>query len=405
MWKSRVYRWLGSAFLVTALSSVGLGSANEVVTVHPLVSPAPVASLTGNLVASDSKLYLSWLESRGDGHAFRFAAWDGETFSEPMTIRISDAFFANWADFGSLLPLENGQLAAQWLEKAADGTYQYDIWMSLSDDQGKTWSQPERPHRDGTLSEHGFVSLTRHGATGLAGVWLDGRKFQKGASNNEMSLMFTTLEDGVFKEEQLLDGRVCECCQTTMARTESGLVVAYRDRSPDEIRDISVVRYVENAWTDPVTLHADGWQIPGCPVNGPQVATKGDQVAIAWFTGAGGERRVQAKFSQDGGASFEEVMRVDDGQPIGRVDIEMVGSEAIVTWLERTEAGEGIVQFRRLSPSTGPGPSQTIAQTGGGRASGFPRMAVFGDEIFVTWTEAYTRNGDSQVQIARISSE
>ena len=405
MWKSRVYRWLGSAFLVTALSSVGLGSANEVVTVHPLVSPAPVASLTGNLVASDSKLYLSWLESRGDGHAFRFATWDGETFSEPMTIRISDAFFANWADFGSLLPLENGQLAAQWLEKAANGTYQYDIWMSLSDDQGKTWSQPERPHRDGTLSEHGFVSLTRHGATGLAGVWLDGRKFQKGASNNEMSLMFTTLEDGVFKEEQLLDGRVCECCQTTMARTENGLVVAYRDRSPDEIRDISVVRYVENAWTDPVTLHADGWQIPGCPVNGPQVATKGDQVAIAWFTGAGGERRVQAKFSQDGGASFEEVMRVDDGQPIGRVDIEMVGSEAIVTWLERTEAGEGIVQFRRLSPSTGPGPSRTIAQTGGGRASGFPRMAVFGDEIFVTWTEAYTRNGDSQVQIARISSE
>ncbi|SVB25505.1 uncharacterized protein METZ01_LOCUS178359, partial [marine metagenome] len=289
---------------VTALSSVGLGKANEVVTVQSLRSPAPVASLTGNLVASDSKLYLSWLESRGDGHAFRFAAWNGETFSEPMTIRISDAFFANWADFGSLLPLENGQLAAQWLEKAANGTYQYDIWMSLSDDQGKTWSQPERPHRDGTLSEHGFVSLTRHGATGLAGVWLDGRKFQKGASDNEMSLMFTTLEDGVFKEERLLDGRVCECCQTTMARTENGLVVAYRDRSPDEIRDISVVRYVENAWTDPVTLHADGWQIPGCPVNGPQVATKGDQVAIAWFTGAGGERRVQAKFSQDGGASF-----------------------------------------------------------------------------------------------------
>ena len=41
-----------------------------------------------------------------------------------------------------------------------------------------------------------------------------------------------------------LDGRVCDCCQTTAAITNDGPVVVYRDRSDDEVRDMSIVRYV-----------------------------------------------------------------------------------------------------------------------------------------------------------------
>ena len=380
--------------------------AQDPVTVKQMASPAPASSITGNLVASDSGLYLSWLEARPDGHAFRFAMWDGQEFNEARTIRTSDAFFANWADFGSMLPFANDRLAAHWLEKAANGTYQYDIWMSHSDDGGTTWSPAQRPHRDGTLSEHGFVSLAEYGTSGFAGVWLDGRKFRKGARDNEMSLMFTTFADGRFQDEHQLDGRICECCQTGMARTADGLLVAYRDRSPDEIRDISVVRHADGVWTEPVTLHEDGWEIPGCPVNGPQVVADGDRVAVAWFSGADGDPRVQVKFSRDSGASFDEVMRVDDGRPAGRVDIELLGGEAIVTWLERGgEGAEGAVKLRRLLPPDGLGPSHPIAHTGSGRASGFPRMAVFRGDVYVTWTEAYARQGPSQVRVAKVLIE
>ena len=108
------------------------------VTILTLESPAPEGSQTGNLTASETGLYLSWLEPLADGHALRFAVWDGEAFGEPQTIHTSDAFFANWADFASLLALADGQLVAHWLEKAAGGTYQYDIWMSLSADGGAT---------------------------------------------------------------------------------------------------------------------------------------------------------------------------------------------------------------------------------------------------------------------------
>ena len=402
---SRPHVWALALGITVVLFACAPVRAQQPFTVEPLVSPAPGSSLTGNLVASDTGLYLSWLESLNEGHAFRFATWDGQTFSEPLTIHTSDAFFANWADFGSMLPFADDRLAAHWLEKAANGTYQYDIWMSLSDDGGTSWSPPQRPHRDGTLSEHGFVSLAEYGTSGFAGVWLDGRKFRKGARDNEMSLMFTTFADGGFQAEHQLDGRICECCQTGMARTADGLLIAYRDRSSDEIRDISVIRYADGTWTEPVTLHEDGWKIPGCPVNGPQVVADGDRLAVGWFSAAGGEPRVQAKFSGDSGASFGEVMRVDDGQPVGRVDIEMLGGATVMTWLERGEGGEGAVKIRQLSPSGGPSPSHQIAHTGSGRASGFPRMAVFGGDIYVTWTEAYTREGSSQVRIAKVMIE
>jgi hypothetical protein len=381
--------------------------ADDAVTLRALASPAPASSITGNLVASDTGLYLSWLEARsgGTGHAFRFATWDGEAFSEPRTIRTSDAFFANWADFGSMLPFGDGRLAAHWLEKAAGGTYQYDIWMSLSDDGGQTWSVPERPHRDGTLSEHGFVSLIDDGESGFAGVWLDGRQFRQGASDNEMSLMFTTYADGRFQRERLLDGRVCECCQTGMARTADGLLIAYRDRSEDEVRDIAIIRHADGAWTDPVTVHDDVWQIPGCPVNGPQVAAEGDRVAVAWFTGEGGDPRVQVKFSDDSGATFGDAVRVDDGRPVGRIDIEQRGDSAIVSWLERGDEGEAEVKLRRVTSSGELGPSHAVARTGAGRASGFVRTAVFQSDVYVTWIEAYSRQGESQVQIAKVVFE
>ncbi|HJO37513.1 MAG: sialidase family protein [Vicinamibacterales bacterium] len=395
------------ALAVTCVVVATPARADDAVKLRALASPAPASSITGNLVAAESGLYLSWLEARSDGpgHRFQFAVWDGEAFSAPRTIRTSDRFFANWADFGSMLPLADGRLAAHWLEKAAGGTYQYDIWMSLSDDGGETWSAPDRPHRDGTLSEHGFVSLTGYGESGLAGVWLDGRQFKQGASDNEMALMFTTYTDGRFQTERLLDGRVCECCQTGMARTADGLLVAYRDRSADEVRDISIIRYADGAWTDPVTLHDDGWQIPGCPVNGPQLAADGGQVAVAWFTGEGGDPRVQVKFSDDSGVTFGGAVRVDDGRPVGRVDIEHARGSAIVSWLERGDEGEAEVKFRRVTSSGEVDASHAIARTGAGRASGFVRTAVFKGDVYVTWTEAYSREGASQVEIAKVVFE
>ena len=400
-------KWL--AVWLVAILGANAGLASDALRVVSLKSPAPEQSMTPFLTATEDGLWLSWLERVEDGHALRFSTWDGEGFGPPSTIHTSDHFFANWADFSSILSFGDGRLAAHWLEKAAGGTYEYDVFIALSEDGGKSWGKPERPHRDGTLNEHGFVPLVADDASGFSAVWLDGRGFKKGASDNEMTLRTTRFDGKAFTEDVLLDGRICECCQTGMARAESGLFVAYRNRSDDdtEIRDINYVRQdaVSGEWTEPKSLHDDGWEIPGCPVNGPQVTASGNRLAVAWFSASSSEPKVQLLFSEDGGASFGEPIRIDDGRPVGRVDVEWIGEDVAVTWLERGEDRQGEIRVKRVAPSGDPAPAVVVARTASGRASGFPRMTRFDDEIYVTWTESYERRGPSQVHVAKLVSE
>lgn len=369
-----------------------------------LAPPVSGQSLTPFLSSSEDHLYLSWLERRDPGHALLASRWDGAEFSEPSPVHESDAFFANWADFASVVPLADRSLVAHWLEKSAEGAYDYDVWVSLSRDVDAAWDAPRKLHRDGTKSEHGFVSLVPWGQSGFAATWLDGRQMTKGATDNEMSLMFTTFENGALGEEVMLDGRVCECCQTSMVATEKGLVVAYRGRSQEEIRDMRVTVLEDGIWSEPRWLHQDGWEIAGCPVNGPALAADGNRVFVSWFTASDEEPKVLAAFSHDGGKSFGEARRIDDGNPAGRIDVEILDPGAAVSWLERSsDTDEGArVRLRYLDDEGKLGASRGVANTSAGRASGFAQMTRYRGELYIAWTDAETRDGPSRVRVGRV---
>lgn len=364
-----------------------------------VASPAGPLSGEPNLFAGPAGIYLSWMErTEGHAHALRFARWEGDGWGEPGTVMDREDLFVNWADFPALAALDDGTLAAHWLEKSGPGPYAYDVRMALSRDGGASWSDDVIPHRDGVEAEHGFVSLLPLDDE-LGVVWLDGRETVDG---EPMTLRFTTVSaDGELGPATLLDASVCDCCQTGAARASSGLVVVYRDRTEDEVRDISVVRRIDGEWTEPRTVHDDGWVIPGCPVNGPAIDADGDDVAVAWFTGApldpeadrqavrqaGSQGGVLAAFSSDGGATFGAPVRVDEGQAMGRVDVELMDDgRALVVWLERVD---GAAEIRaRYVDGQGAGPSTAITSTAAERASGFPRMVRSGDRVFFAWTEA-----------------
>ena len=53
-----------------------------------------------------------------------------------------------------------------------------------------------------------------------------------------------------------------------------------------QVRDIQLARFDGRNWSRQGALHADGWKIAGCPVNGPQLAAARDSVGAAWFTAA-----------------------------------------------------------------------------------------------------------------------
>jgi hypothetical protein len=169
--------------------------------------------------------------------------------------------------------------------------------------------------------------------------------------------------------------------------TARGPIVVYRDRSDEEIRDIAVVRRVDGQWTVPTRVHADNWRIEGCPVNGPSVVADGNKVAVAWFTGARDTARVNVAFSNDAGASFSAPVRVDDGNPAGRVDVEFDAlGRALVTWLERVGEEGAEVRLKAVSTDGQATPHVVIASSSAARTSGFPRMVRHGNELVLAWT-------------------
>jgi hypothetical protein len=250
------------------------------------------------------------------------------------------------------------------------------------------------PHRDSVAAEHGFVTLLPLPNWKMFTVWLDGRKMAGGDTHEDhdhhgpMTLRCAIFDtEGNISFEYELDGQVCECCQTDALWTAGEIVVVYRDKTDDNVRDISIVRTKGGQWTNPKTVYPDNWKIAGCPVNGPALAAVGDTLAVAWFSAPEGVAQVKVAFSFDGGETFEEPVRVDDGNPLGRVDLVMLsGNEAIVSWLESGDEGARI-QIAQVTPGDKRGGSIVVTNTNASRQSGFPVMEKAGNRIIFAWTE------------------
>ena len=314
-------------------------------------------------------------------HRLRVSRLRGTRWGEPAIVVEGEGLFANWADTPAVAEGGDGALVATWLEKLGAGTYAYGVAWASSGDGGRTWRREGWLHADRSPSEHGFVALAPSGR-GVRAVWLDGRKTHDGGP---MTLRTALVEGGRVVGERELDDRVCDCCSTAAIDATAGLVVAYRDRSGEELRDIAVRLVGASGEARAVALAADRWTIPGCPVNGPALASLGRAVALAWFTGEGERPRVRAAFSGDGGESFSAPVLVDGDRPWGRVDVALDGSGAVVSWLGGGEE-RAPVRLARVGPR-GPARPITVATTAAARASGVPRLLAVGDRLLVAWRE------------------
>lgn len=348
---------------------------------------------------------LSWLEpADGKRWTLRVAAREGGRWSPPETVRVQDRFFVNWADFPSVIETADGKWTVHWLEKTAARSYAYHIRTSISGDRGRTWSAPVTPHRDTSSTEHGFVAMLPRPAGGADLVWLDGRQTADPGQRGPMALATGSLDrNGRVVSEAVLDTRTCDCCQTALARTSEGLIAVYRDRDDAEIRDIAVIRQVNGKWTAPTKVANDGWVYRACPVNGPAIAAQGKEVLVAWFTGADSTPRVKLARSSDAGATFAPPIQVDDGTPLGRVDVERLpDGSALVTWLEIV-GDKAEWRVKHIGPDGRVVSRWMVASVPRTREAGFARTTLVGGDLLMAWT-APGPEGGVRVSRARLGT-
>ncbi len=364
----------------------------------PIAAPTGAGAAMPNLFsAADGRVLMSWFEPAGGGvYALRLSVRDSEgAWSTPRDVVRRSDLFVNWADFPSVVALTDGRFLAHWLQRNGSGRYAYEVRVAESKDEGATWSASTTPHRPGVPAEHGFVSIlpTADGSARL--FFLDGSAGLASyagpipAPEGAIPMRLSTNRWGSGMADStkvVLDQRVCECCQTAAAMTARGPVVVYRDRSDAEIRDISILREIQGEWTAPRRVHADEWKVDFCPVNGPAIVADGESVAVTWFTGARDTARVLVAFSTDAGTTFGPAIRVDEGTPAGRVGVQWIGNDALVSWLERSTGDTAFVKVRRVRRDGTVGAPTTVSTSSGTRSSGFPRMVRGGAGVILAWT-------------------
>ena len=348
------------------------------------------------IVAQDGRLLLSWVEPQDQGHALKFAAYTNGSWSAAQQIARGDDWFVNWADTPHIAATPDGALWANWLQKSAASSYAYDVVLAHSSDAGRSWSAPLRVNDDGKPAEHGFVSMWPASNDRLGIAWLDGR-----ASGGEehggheghggaMMLRAATFDARLQRSgETRVDAMTCDCCQTSIAATAHGPLLAYRDRTQEEIRDIYVTRLQDGAWRTPHAVHADQWTMPACPVNGPSIAARGDEVIVGWYTAAGNVPALKVAHSADAGESFAAPVTLDQGEAVqGRVHVALDAVSAWAAWLREDATGQSL-QLARYSPDL----SRELQRIevaklqGRGRGTGFPQLALKDGAAYLVWSD------------------
>jgi hypothetical protein len=364
------------------------------VRVEPVQSPAAADSSEPQMTVSDRGVLLSWIERTGRStNTLKFAERTASGWTAPTIVSSGDNWFVSYADPPVVLRRPDGTLVANWLESTNKFIEGSDLHLTYSKDNGKTWATSFLPHHDGTKGQHAFPSFFEMPGNMLGLVWLDARAQ---AANPEdldasISLRYAAF-DPSWKQtaDAQVDPRVCECCSTTTAVTSEGVIVAFRDRSEKEIRDIAVSRLENGKWTEGTPVHNDNWEIEACPVNGPMLSARGRQAVAAWFTVKNDQGQAWAAFSSDSGHTWGAPIRLDDAGSLGRVDVDLLDDgSAAATWVEFADK-RGQFRMRRIEPSGMRSAAVSVAGVSGSSASGVPRMARRGDELVFAWTESTT---------------
>lgn len=364
-----------------------------------IASPALTGSRLPRLrTLPNGDVLMSWIEPEGERHALKFGVLhDGHWVRQGEVARGSN-WFVNWADYPSVVAIDETFWVAHWLVKQQDGkSYDYDVATSISIDAGVTWRAPKSPHRDGTAAEHGFAAIFPvDGDAGI--VWLDGRDYVKKEDrakypnkSGNFTLRYTRiLRDGSMTPEQVIDRNTCTCCWPSVAVTSSGPVAIWRGRTDDEIRDNRISYLHDKKWSNPVGIGAERWRIEGCPVNGPAISAQGQQVVAGWFSAEGDRPRVRVAFSNDGGQSFGRPIEVDDIAPLGRISLVWRDDKtAVISWMTAPDVltKKSSLVFRTIHVNGALGIARHVMEVSAGRDTGVPQMVAHDKGLVFAWTD------------------
>ena len=160
---------------------------NEMLNMMEIQIPDQNEGAQGNLYASSSgEVFFTWISYENDTvESLKIGRIEGDSLVDVQTISSGSDWFVNWADFPALSSFDDTgkHLLTHWLAKRTERTYDYDINLSIGDNNA--WSDPFILHDDNVAAEHGFVSYLPVGNDMVMCSWLDGRNTKDEKGNHQ----------------------------------------------------------------------------------------------------------------------------------------------------------------------------------------------------------------------------
>ncbi len=384
--------------IASLLAAVTLPAFGQGLKVETIANPSGPTSLQAHWsTTQDGSPLISWVEIQKDGkHVLRYAVRRGTEWSAPRSIVAGRHFFRQPAESPSVISFKDGSLLAEWVEVPEESSEAEYLYVSASKD-GVQWTQPVMAHHDHSPVQHALASMAVSGDREASLIWLEALKGEDAPSALKRTIVSS---DGKVMKEETLDSDVCTCCPTTIVRTARGLLVAYRDHTPGDIRDIGVIRFANGRWLPSRILNPDKWEINACPVNGASAAAQDSRVAIGWYTEAQDTPKTQLVFSNDAGATFSKPIRISAGNSFGHVSVALdEAGGAFVSWLEESADGAATRLLLRHVTSAGVAGPVTQVSQGSRQSLGYPRLGRVGKEVWIAWGNS----GTATIHTARVT--
>lgn len=274
--------------------------------------------------ALDGGFYVAWVNhnanSQSDVMLARFDS-EGATSGSPVMMNQQAGVATAWRGDPPSVAVTDRAVYVLWTARVeVDGKKGTDLYLSASEDQGRTFASTVKVNDDKLPGAHGMHSLAvgRDGRIYVA--WLDERNVRapqpsKHAGGHHMEsnreLFIASSADGgkTFSANRKVAADACPCCKTALAVAQDGTVYAsWRQVLPGNFRHIAVASSTDNAanFSAPVIVSDDKWMLQGCPVSGPSLATDPNgALKVVWYAaGEAGAPGLYFAETRDRGRSF-----------------------------------------------------------------------------------------------------
>lgn len=305
-----------------------------------------------------------------------------------------------------------------WTAKGAKGTV---LLNARSNDGGRTFSRSSLVPGTDAPGNRGWESITVDGTGSVAVLWLDHRQLEgksgdaasmhhhtgaaptssapantatpprDGVAMAQLSkLYFGRLTEGSTRE---ITGGVCYCCKTAVLAQGTKIYSAWRHVYDGNMRDIAFTasRDGGRTFSPPVRISRDGWQLEGCPDDGPSMAIERNGVAhVVWPTLLKTEKGEQTiglfhALTRDG-ATFTPRTRIETSGVAHHPQVAVNDQGMLaVTWDELLGARRQVVLARGSVDAKGQLRLQRTVISG--TESGvYPVVAFAGDAVISAWS-------------------